>query len=54
MSRRYTPEQLRAALAAAEARYALADWSEAGMWLRSCHRLRDRLALEERLEAIRS
>jgi hypothetical protein len=51
--RRYTPDQLRAALAAAEARWASAGWEDAGMWLRSCHRLRDRLALEIRLETMK-
>jgi hypothetical protein len=51
--RRYTPDQIRAALAAAEARWTTADWDDAAMWLRSCHRLRDRLALELRLEAIK-
>lgn len=40
----YSIEQLRALLAAAEYRYSVATWADAGECKRSIHKLRDRLA----------
>lgn len=47
----YTLSQLAALLAACEARYQLATVTDAGQWLRSCHAMRDRVAMAVRMQA---
>lgn len=45
----YSLPQLAALLAACEARYQLATVTDAGQWLRSCHAIRDRVAMTVRV-----